>query len=289
MVKSLIFCVVCLTSLRSQRRWAFRRPHFTRSSDFTAQSRFIYLLPSIYSALIQAWICLIVEIAHSSLNPVCLAIFKFSSSPPSSPCCYIYLFFNLFHLSFCSFLHIHVVAFLAWPVFFFHWVLTLHRGFNAPMLDSFIFPLILSCSSLIYYYTSNCTSHSFASTNIVTGAVSRLCICLKVESCLGNATGYPGIFQGNPSPYPWKPTPTAKGVGFRGYGVWVYSNLRVSKPIRVWVVGCGNYFVFLLIYNYGHIKKFSLQYLYLPPMSPCCEPLSQICHGRSRHCHCSSM
>jgi hypothetical protein len=50
---------------------------------------------------------------------------------------------------------------------------------------------------------------------------------------LGNATGYPGVFQGNPSPYPWKPTPAATGAGFHGYGVWVYSNPRVLKPIQV--------------------------------------------------------
>ena len=40
-------------------------------------------------------------------------------------------------------------------------------------------------------------------------------------ACLGNVTGNPGVFQGNPHPYPWKPTPAATGVGFRGYGSWV--------------------------------------------------------------------
>ena len=31
---------------------------------------------------------------------------------------------------------------------------------------------------------------------------------------LGNAVGNPGVFQGNPHPYPWKPAPSLKGVGF---------------------------------------------------------------------------
>ena len=30
---------------------------------------------------------------------------------------------------------------------------------------------------------------------------------------IGNATGYPGVFQGNLHPYPWKPTPAFVGTG----------------------------------------------------------------------------
>ena len=39
---------------------------------------------------------------------------------------------------------------------------------------------------------------------------------------LGNVRGYPGVFQGNPHPYPWKPAPAATGAGFDGYGSRVY-------------------------------------------------------------------
>jgi hypothetical protein len=38
---------------------------------------------------------------------------------------------------------------------------------------------------------------------------------------LVNVTGYPGVFQGNPHPYPWKPAPAATGMGFDGYGLRV--------------------------------------------------------------------
>jgi hypothetical protein len=36
-----------------------------------------------------------------------------------------------------------------------------------------------------------------------------------------NVTGYPGVFQGNPHPHPWKPVPVTAGTGFYGYGLWV--------------------------------------------------------------------
>jgi hypothetical protein len=38
---------------------------------------------------------------------------------------------------------------------------------------------------------------------------------------LGNAAGNPGVFMGNPHPYPSKPTPAATGMGFDGYGLRV--------------------------------------------------------------------
>ena len=38
---------------------------------------------------------------------------------------------------------------------------------------------------------------------------------------LGNATGYPGVFQSNPHLYPSKPVPAATGSGFDGYGLRV--------------------------------------------------------------------
>ena len=33
-------------------------------------------------------------------------------------------------------------------------------------------------------------------------------------SLLGNVTGNPGVSQGNPYPYPWKPVPATMGTGF---------------------------------------------------------------------------
>ena len=52
------------------------------------------------------------------------------------------------------------------------------------------------------------------------------------ERRLGNVTGYPGVFQGNPCLYLSKPVPVHKGMGFKRYGSRVGYNPRVSKPIR---------------------------------------------------------
>ncbi|KAF8800290.1 hypothetical protein BYT27DRAFT_7118167 [Phlegmacium glaucopus] len=48
---------------------------------------------------------------------------------------------------------------------------------------------------------------------------------------VGNVTGYPGVFQGNPHPHPSKPVPTSMGAGFaktRGYITrgWVHVQNR---------------------------------------------------------------
>src|SRR5271155_6196836 len=48
---------------------------------------------------------------------------------------------------------------------------------------------------------------------------------------LGKGTGCPGVFQGNPCPYPSEPVPVHQGTGFDTYGSWVGYNPRVSKPI----------------------------------------------------------
>ena len=47
---------------------------------------------------------------------------------------------------------------------------------------------------------------------------------------LGNVTGYPGVFQSNPHPYPSKPVPASMGTGFHGHGSRVYKNPRVPQP-----------------------------------------------------------
>ena len=49
---------------------------------------------------------------------------------------------------------------------------------------------------------------------------------------IGNVTGYPGVFQSNPHPYPSKPAPASTGVGFRWYGWWVYKNPGVTQPAQ---------------------------------------------------------
>ena len=47
---------------------------------------------------------------------------------------------------------------------------------------------------------------------------------------VGSVTGNPGVFQGNPHPYPWKPVPACMGTGFHGYRSWVFSNPWVPIP-----------------------------------------------------------
>jgi hypothetical protein len=51
-------------------------------------------------------------------------------------------------------------------------------------------------------------------------------------SWLGNVTGYPGVFQGNPCPYPSQPEPVHEGSGFGMYGSWVGCNPRVQNPYK---------------------------------------------------------
>ena len=49
---------------------------------------------------------------------------------------------------------------------------------------------------------------------------------------LGNVTGYPGVFQSNPCPYPSKPVPASMSTGFHRYGSWVYENPWVLQPVQ---------------------------------------------------------
>ena len=42
------------------------------------------------------------------------------------------------------------------------------------------------------------------------------CLTAKMEIGVGIITGNPGVFQGYPDPYPSKPVPVTKGMGFRG-------------------------------------------------------------------------
>ena len=53
---------------------------------------------------------------------------------------------------------------------------------------------------------------------------------LHVYISLGNVTGYPGVFQSNPHPYPSKPVPTFMGMGFHGHRSRVYKNPQVPQP-----------------------------------------------------------
>jgi hypothetical protein len=45
---------------------------------------------------------------------------------------------------------------------------------------------------------------------------------LRDVRLLGIVAGYPGVFQGNPHPYPWKPAPAARVRVFTdtGCGIW---------------------------------------------------------------------
>ena len=47
---------------------------------------------------------------------------------------------------------------------------------------------------------------------------------------LGNVTGYPGVFPGNPHPYPSKPVPASTGAGFDKYGCGFCKNPRGYNP-----------------------------------------------------------
>ena len=47
---------------------------------------------------------------------------------------------------------------------------------------------------------------------------------------IGNVTGYPGVFPGNPHPYPSKPVPASTGAGFDKYGCGFCKNPRVYNP-----------------------------------------------------------
>ena len=50
------------------------------------------------------------------------------------------------------------------------------------------------------------------------GLVARKSCWSCILCLLGNVTGYPGVFQGNPHPYPSKPAPASTGAGFHRYG-----------------------------------------------------------------------
>ena len=54
---------------------------------------------------------------------------------------------------------------------------------------------------------------------------------------LGNVTGYPGVFQGNPYPYPSIPVPASTGTGFpwvtRGYCIYKYHLLLLHSTYIV--------------------------------------------------------
>ena len=55
-----------------------------------------------------------------------------------------------------------------------------------------------------------------------------------IATALGNAAGYPGVFWGNPHPYPWKPTPLFRGAGFPGVSHGFSKTPGIPKPVRLW-------------------------------------------------------
>ena len=56
-------------------------------------------------------------------------------------------------------------------------------------------------------------------------------VLLPANVYVGNVTGYPGVFLGNPCPYPSKPILIHKGMGFDKHGSRVWYNPWVSKPV----------------------------------------------------------
>ena len=58
-------------------------------------------------------------------------------------------------------------------------------------------------------------------------------------SRVGIVTGNPGVFQGNPHPYPRKTAPAVTGRGFRGYGLRV--GLRTVPYTNGYTVPCDGY------------------------------------------------
>ena len=84
-----------------------------------------------------------------------------------------FVIFIFSFISLCRFLIPPHGSFPCMVRLFSHWVLVLHRGFDAPIgFSLFNSPLLStsSCFSFIFLRTGICSSHSFASTNIVTGA-----------------------------------------------------------------------------------------------------------------------
>ena len=49
---------------------------------------------------------------------------------------------------------------------------------------------------------------------------------------IGNVMGNPGVFRGNPHPFPSKPVPAHTGAGFDGNGSRVEQNPREANPIQ---------------------------------------------------------
>ena len=54
--------------------------------------------------------------------------------------------------------------------------------------------------------------------------------CPSPRPGIGNVTGYPGVFPGNPHLYLSKPIPASTGAGFDKYGCGFCKNPRVYNP-----------------------------------------------------------
>jgi len=61
--------------------------------------------------------------------------------------------------------------------------------------------------------------------------------CVSIQWSVGNVMGYPGVFQGNPYPYPSIPIPASTGTGFpwvtQGYCIYKYHLLLLHSTYIV--------------------------------------------------------
>ena len=103
----------------------------------------------------------------------------------------------------------------------------LHGMWMLRFYFSTIFFIRLMCISSIY--TASCFGFAFI---LFEASFIYLCYLVALslhihlgpihtsqeEYQVGNVTGYPGVFQSNPHPYPSKPAPASTGAGFRWYG-----------------------------------------------------------------------
>jgi len=116
-------------------------------------------------------------------------------------------------------------------------VVLIHRMFNFLPSRSIRTSTILPTTIIARHYSGQPWPTSATTWQILAHAALDCLFYLHMQVLstlgLGNVTGYPGVFQSNPCPYPSKPVPVSTGAGFHGYGLRVYKNPRVPQPTRV--------------------------------------------------------
>ena len=117
---------------------------------------------------------------------------------------------------------------------------------------------------------------------VPTQAACGFCIS-SVQESIGNTTGYPGVFQGNPCLYPSKPVPGHMGVGFEGNRsqVWVYicSSHRCDSIWQYFPPLPHSHSLAIPIYSTAHIAHHHLIARNLSDIFPCYEAPSSPLHN----------